>query len=64
MNVFLYYILVLLQLCSDWQVDYESYSWTKLDPSDEKTKELVHQYFSWIGTDKEGRKFNQGKVFK
>lgn len=51
-------------LCPDWQVDYESYSWTKLDPTDEKTKELVHQYFSWIGTDKEGREFNQGKVFK
>ncbi|XP_015179926.1 PREDICTED: elongation factor 1-gamma [Polistes dominula] len=51
-------------LCPDWQVDYESYSWTKLDPTDEKTKELVHQYFSWIGTDKEGREFNQGKIFK
>lgn len=48
----------------DWQVDYESYSWTKLDPSDDKTKELVQQYFSWTGTDKEGRKFCQGKIFK
>lgn len=51
-------------LCPDWQIDYESYDWTKLDPSDEKTKELVKQYFSWTGTDKNGRKFNQGKIFK
>lgn len=58
------YIFLFLQLSPDWQVDYESYSWTKLDPSKEETKELVKQYFSWTGTDKEGRKFNQGKVFK
>ncbi|KYM88412.1 Elongation factor 1-gamma [Atta colombica] len=51
-------------LSPDWQVDFESYSWTKLDPSKEETKTLVEQYFSWVGTDKEGRKFNQGKVFK
>lgn len=51
-------------LCPDWQVDYESYSWTKLEPSSEETKQLVQQYFSWTGTDKEGREFNQGKVFK
>ncbi|CAK9828644.1 Elongation factor 1-gamma [Anthophora retusa] len=51
-------------LCPDWQVDYESYSWTKLDPTKEETKELVQQYFSWTGADKEGRKFNQGKIFK
>ncbi|XP_015587279.1 elongation factor 1-gamma [Cephus cinctus] len=51
-------------LSPDWQVDYESYNWTKLNPSEDKTKELVKQYFSWTGTDKEGRKFNQGKIFK
>ncbi|XP_043283946.1 elongation factor 1-gamma [Venturia canescens] len=51
-------------LSPDWQIDYESYNWTKLDPSDEKTKQLVEQYFSWVGEDKEGRKFNQGKIFK
>ncbi|XP_075232700.1 elongation factor 1-gamma [Lycorma delicatula] len=48
----------------DWQIDYESYQWTKLDPASEETKKLVDQYFSWTGTDKEGRKFNQGKIFK
>ncbi|XP_012284777.1 elongation factor 1-gamma isoform X2 [Orussus abietinus] len=51
-------------LCPDWQVDYESYNWTKLEPSDEQTKTLVQDYFSWTGTDKKGRKFNQGKIFK
>ncbi|NP_001036852.1 elongation factor 1-gamma [Bombyx mandarina] len=51
-------------LSSDWQVDYESYDWKKLDPSSEETKKLVQDYFSWNGTDKDGRKFNQGKIFK
>ncbi|XP_044728654.1 elongation factor 1-gamma [Chrysoperla carnea] len=51
-------------LSPDWQIDYESYEWTKLNPADENTKKLVTQYFSWTGTDKKGRKFNQGKIFK
>jgi len=52
------------ELSPDWQVDYESYEWKKLDPKDPKTKDLVQQYFSWAGEDKNGRKFNQGKIFK
>lgn len=51
-------------LSPDWQIDYESYSWNKLDAKSEETKKLVTQYFSWAGADKEGRKFNQGKIFK
>jgi elongation factor 1-gamma len=51
-------------LSPDWQIDYESYDWKKLDASSEETKKLVTQYFSWAGTDKGGRKFNQGKIFK
>ncbi len=51
-------------LSPDWQVDYETYTWTKLDPSSPETKKLVQTYFSWEGKDKEGRKFNQGKIFK
>jgi elongation factor 1-gamma len=51
-------------LSPDWQIDYETYNWTKLDPKAEATKKMVHDYFSWEGTDKEGRKFNQGKIFK
>uniref|UniRef100_A0A2M3ZYP9 Elongation factor 1-gamma n=1 Tax=Anopheles triannulatus TaxID=58253 RepID=A0A2M3ZYP9_9DIPT len=52
------------KLSPDWQVDYEVYDWKKLNPADESTKKLVEQYFSWSGTDKQGRKFNQGKIFK
>ncbi|KAK9885722.1 hypothetical protein WA026_012491 [Henosepilachna vigintioctopunctata] len=51
-------------LSPDWQIDYESYDWKKLDPKDPETKKLVQQYLSWNGTDKAGRKFNQGKIFK
>ncbi|XP_001809758.2 elongation factor 1-gamma isoform X2 [Tribolium castaneum] len=51
-------------LSPDWQIDYESYDWKKLDAKSEETKKLVAQYFSWTGTDKKGRKFNQGKIFK
>lgn len=52
------------EMSPDWQVDYDVYKWTKLDPRSEETKKLVEQYFSWTGTDKEGRPFNQGKIFK
>lgn len=48
----------------DWQVDYESYAWKKLNPDAQETKDLVKQYFSWTGKDKDGRDFNQGKIFK
>jgi len=52
------------ELSPEWQVDYEVYDWKKLDPKSEETKKLVTQYFSWAGQDKQGRKFNQGKIFK
>jgi len=51
-------------LSPDWQIDYESYSWKKLDAKAPETKKMVQDYFSWEGMDKEGRKFNQGKIFK
>jgi elongation factor 1-gamma len=50
-------------LSPDWQVDYESYEWKKLNPDDPQTKTLVKEYFSWEG-DFGGKKFNQGKIFK
>jgi len=50
-------------LSPDWQVDYESYSWTKLDPNSPATKKKVDEYFSWTG-DFDGKVFNQGKIFK
>ncbi|CAB3397574.1 unnamed protein product [Caenorhabditis bovis] len=50
-------------LSADWQVDYESYDWKKLDPKDEATKKEVNEYLLWEG-DFGGKKFNQGKIFK
>ncbi|KRZ78938.1 Elongation factor 1-gamma [Trichinella papuae] len=51
------------KLSEDWQIDYESYDWSKLDPKDEKTKSLVNEYLKWEGKF-DGKKFNQGKIFK
>lgn len=48
----------------DWQIDYGSYDWKKLDSDSDETKKLVEQYLKWEGCDKGGRKFNQGKIFK
>uniref|UniRef100_A0A914HK53 Elongation factor 1-gamma n=1 Tax=Globodera rostochiensis TaxID=31243 RepID=A0A914HK53_GLORO len=50
-------------LSQDWQVDYESYDWKKLDPNDENSKKMVNEYLMWEG-DFGGKKFNQGKIFK
>merc|ERR1712096_17127 len=35
------------ELCEDWQIDYSSYDWVKLDPSADDTKALVTQYWKW-----------------
>lgn len=51
------------KLSPDWQVDFESYDWKKLDPNDAKTKTLVKEYFMQEGTF-DGKSFNQGKIFK
>lgn len=50
-------------LSEDWQIDYESYTWKKLDPNDAEAKKLVNEYFAWEGNF-DGKKFNQGKIFK
>jgi len=54
------------KLSPDWQIDYESYEWTKLNPDDEATKLLVKEHFAWEGdfADMGGLKFNQGKIYK
>jgi elongation factor 1-gamma len=52
------------ELSEDWQIDYSSYAWRKLDASSEECKNLVTQYFKWEGEDDKGRKFNQGKILK
>ncbi|KAH6946626.1 hypothetical protein HPB50_014228 [Hyalomma asiaticum] len=51
------------ELSEDWQADYESYDWKKLDPDAPETKKLVDEYLKWDG-DFNGKKFNQGKIFK
>lgn len=52
------------ELSDDWKIDYTSYDWQKLDPNSEETKTMVNNYLKWVGEDKDGRKFNQGKIFK
>merc|ERR1712096_233945 len=52
------------ELSEDWQIDYSSYGWRKLDSKSEECKKLVHQYWKWEGDDDKGRKFNQSKIFK
>ena len=52
------------ELSEDWQIDYSSYDWKKLDPNSEETKKQVNDYFKWEGKDAKGRAFNQGKIFK
>lgn len=52
------------ELSEDWQIDYGSYDWVQLDPASADTKAVVNQYWKWEGVDKEGRKFNQGKILK
>jgi len=36
----------------------------KLDTKDPGVVSLVNQYWKWEGADLDGRKFNQGKIFK
>merc|ERR1712130_924523 len=52
------------ELSEDWQIDYASYDWRKLDSKSEECKKLVTQYWKWEGEDDKGRKFNQGKIMK
>lgn len=52
------------ELSPDWQIDYSSYDWKKLDADAAETKEMVNHYLCWTGTDDKGRAFNQGKIFK
>ncbi|KAF4026268.1 hypothetical protein G4228_018424 [Cervus hanglu yarkandensis] len=54
-----------LPLSPDWQVDYKSYTWRKLDPSSKETQTLVPEYLCWEGAFQHvGKAFNQGKIFK
>ncbi|XP_072031901.1 LOW QUALITY PROTEIN: elongation factor 1-gamma-like [Amphiura filiformis] len=54
---------LIFEKSDDWQVDYESYKWTKLDINSEDTKKKVQEYFSWEG-DFNGKTVKDGKVYK
>lgn len=56
---------LMFKLTEDWQVDYESYEWKKLDPKDDETKKLVELFLKQDeGTVYKGKKLNDGKIFK
>ena len=51
------------QLSPDLMVDYDSYTWRKLEYNSEEAKKLITEYWMWEG-DFDGKKFNLGKTFK
>jgi len=54
---------LIFDLSPDLQVDYESYTWTKLDPNCEKAKKMITEYWS-RDCDCDGKKIAEGYVFK
>jgi len=44
--------------------DSELYNWRKADPSDQATRQLVNDYWSWNTKGFGGRKLNQAKIYK
>ncbi|XP_072293849.1 elongation factor 1-gamma [Eucyclogobius newberryi] len=53
------------KLSPDWGIDYESYTWRKLDPASDECKLMVKEYFLWEGDFKHMAKpFCDGKIFK
>lgn len=56
---------LMFKLTEDWQVDYESYEWKKLDPKSDETKKLVELFFKQDeGTVYKGKKLADAKIFK
>jgi len=50
-------------LCTDWQTDYDTYDWKKLDLDSEADKKMITEYFAWEG-DFDGKSFYEGKTWK
>merc|ERR1711963_1196238 len=50
-------------LSEDLQVDYESYKWTKMDPSDPAAKKTIDEFWLHEGQFG-GKEFYQGKIYK
>merc|ERR1711872_695110 len=42
------------ELSEDWQIDYASYDWKKLDSKSDECKAQVAQYWKWEGNDAQG----------
>lgn len=56
---------LMFKLSDDWQVDYESYEWKKLDPKSDETKQLVDQFFKQDDNMMyKGMKLADAKIFK
>lgn len=56
---------LMFNLTEDWQVDYESYDWKKLDPKSDETKKLVDLFFKQDdGAVYKGKKLADAKIFK
>lgn len=56
---------LMFKLTEDWQVDYESFDWKKLDPKSDETKKLVELFFKQDeGTVYKGKKLADAKIFK
>jgi len=52
------------ELSDDLKTDYESYTWTKLDDiTTDDAKKKINEYLTWEGNF-DGKKYNQGKIFK
>ena len=56
-------IVFILQVDPDLGIDYPSYTWTKLDYSDEATKKKIREYWLWEG-DFDGRNVYDARTFK
>lgn len=56
---------LMFKLTEDWQVDYESFDWKKLDAKSAETKDLVDLFFKQSeDSTYKGKKYNDGKIFK
>jgi len=51
------------ELSDDWNTDYDTYNWSKLDVDNEEHKKKITEYFSWEGNF-DGKKFFDGKIWK
>ena len=54
---------VVFQRSEDWQIDFASYKWTKLDPDSQETKDTVKKYFACEG-DFGGKEVASYKIYK